>query len=154
MRITKYTDYALRILIFLEAQPKDRLTTIAELSEIYAISINHVRVIVHKLGKQGYIKNIQGKGGGIRLARDANDISIGDVIRHTENDFHIVECFNPETETVCSISKACKLKGVLNKALNAFLDTLDEYTLADLTTNKASILKQLHFKQLPIHTRQ
>jgi len=153
MRITKYSDYALRILIFLEAQPKGRLTTIAELSEIYAVSSNHIRVIVHKLGKLGYIKNIQGKGGGIMLAHDANDISIGDVIRNTENDFHIVECFNPDTATVCPIAKACKLKGVLHKAMQAFLDTLDEYTLADLTTNKTSILKQLDFKKLPTHTQ-
>ena len=145
MRITKFTDYALRILIFLEAQPTDRLTTIAELSKMYSISINHVRVVVHKLGKVGYIDSIQGKGGGIKLARKASDISVGDVIRHTENDFYVVECFNPESETDCSIAKACKLKGVLRKALDAFLETLDQYTLADLTTNKTSILKQLNF---------
>ena len=147
MRVTKFSDFALRILIFLEAQPKDRLTTIAELANIYSISTNHVRVVVHKLGKLGYIDCIQGKGGGIKLKKDANSISVGDVIRNTENDFYVVECFNPDYETDCAIAKACKLKGVMREALNAFLSVLDQYTIADLTVNKASILKQLDFNK-------
>jgi Rrf2 family nitric oxide-sensitive transcriptional repressor len=147
MRITKFSDYALRILILLETQPDDRLTTISELANVYSISINHVRVIVHELGKLGYIDSIQGKGGGIKLARKACDISVGDVIRHTEKDFNVVECFNPENATDCSIAKACKLKGVLRNALNAFLETLDQYTLADITANKPSILKQLNLNE-------
>ena len=154
MKITKHSDFALRILIFLEAQPKDRLTTIAELAEMYSISVNHVRVIVHKLGKLGYVKNTQGKGGGIKLACDAEKITVGDVVRNTENDFYMVECFDPDKTTACSISKACKLKGVLNKALDAFMQILDEYTLADIATNKTSILKQLQFTPIHNETRQ
>ena len=145
MRITKFSDFALRILIFLETQPKGRLATISEMADLYSISVHHVRTVVHKLGKLGYIDCIQGKGGGIKLAREASKISLGDVIRHTENDFYIVECFNPDSENNCSISKACKLKGVLREALDAFLDILDQYTLADITGNKTSILKQLDF---------
>jgi Rrf2 family nitric oxide-sensitive transcriptional repressor len=144
MRITKFSDYALRILILLETQPKNRLSTIAELSESYAISINHVRVIVHELGKLGYIECIQGKGGGVKLAMKACDISVGEVIRHTEKDFHVVECLNLETATKCTIAKSCKLKGIMRSALNAFLETLDQYTLADITANKSSIIKQLN----------
>ena len=145
MRVTKFSDFALRILIFLEAQPKDRLTTIAEISNIYSISTNHVRVVVHKLGKLGYIDCIQGKGGGIKLGKDASTISVGDVVRDTENDFYMVECFDPDKETNCAIEKACKLKGVMREALNAFLSVLDQYTIADLAVNKISILKQLEF---------
>ena len=148
MKITKFSDYALRILIFLDTQSTEKLTTIAELADMYNISIHHTRMVVHKLGKLGYIDCIQGKGGGIRLACDSREITVGEVIRNTENDFHIVECMNPETKYDCSISKACILKGVLlYKALEAFLSTLDEYTIADLTVNKKSILKQLNLSK-------
>ena len=140
MRVTKFSDYALRVLIYLACKPNENLTTIAQLADAYSISIHHIRMVVHKLGQLGYIHNIQGKGGGFELAQKPSEILIGDVIRETEKDFFIVECFNPEGS--CKIVKACKLQQILGEALNAFLDTLNQYTLADITDNKKSIMNQ------------
>ena len=141
MRVTKFSDFALRVLIYLACKPGDGLTTIAQLADIYSISTNHVRMVVHKLGKLGYIHCVQGKNGGLMLAMAPENICIGEVIRNTESDFHIVECFSPQGN--CPITKACKLQHILNDALNAFLHTLDQYTLADITTNRKSIMKTL-----------
>lgn len=139
MRVTKFSDYALRVLIYLACKPNNDLTTISELAEAYSISVHHVRMVVHKLGQLGYINSVQGKGGGFELAHEPSEILIGDVIRETEKDLYIVECFNPEGS--CPIVKACKLQHILGDALNAFFDTLNQYTLADITDNKRSILK-------------
>lgn len=141
MRVTKFSDYALRVLIYLACKPNEGLTTISQLAEAYSISAHHVRMVVHKLGQLGYINSIQGKGGGFELAQEPDEILVGDVIRETENDFFIVECFNPEG--TCPIVKACKLQHILADALNAFIDTLNQYTLADITDNKRSIMKQI-----------
>jgi len=139
MRVTKFTDYALRVLIYMACRPRGELTTVSQLAEAYSISAHHVRSIVHKLGKSGYIKSVQGKGGGIRLASSPDEIMLGEVIRKTEKDLFIVECFGPDGQ--CPIVQACKLKHVLGEALNAFLDTLDQYSLADITDNKHSIMQ-------------
>ncbi|MCY4421200.1 MAG: Rrf2 family transcriptional regulator [Gammaproteobacteria bacterium] len=140
MRVTKFTDYALRVLIYLACTPRGELTTVSQLAAAYSISVHHVRVVVHKLGQAGYINSTQGKSGGIELARDPTEILIGEVIRDTEKDFFIVECFNPQGS--CTIVKACKLKSILGDALNAFIETLDQYTLADITDNRHAILQQ------------
>ncbi len=142
MRLTKFSDYSLRILMYLAILPKDQLATIPQLSDIYSISANHVRVVVHNLSKLGYISSKQGKGGGIKLAVSPDTLKIGEVIRAIENDFDIVECFNPKGE--CSIIRACKLQSILGEALNHFMSHLDNYTLADITSNKKSLIKQLH----------
>lgn len=139
MRVTKFSDYALRVLIYLASNPSDNLTTISQLAEAYSISVHHVRMVVHKLGQLGYINNVQGKGGGFELALEPNQILIGDVIRETEKDLYLVECFNPQGD--CPIVKACKLQHILAEALTAFLDTLNQYSLADITDNKRSIMK-------------
>lgn len=139
MRVTKFTDYALRVLIYMACRPRGELTTVSQLAEAYSISAHHVRSIVHKLGKSGYIKSVQGKGGGIRLASSPDEIMLGEVIRETEKDLFIVECFGPDGQ--CPIVRACKLRHVLGEALNAFLDTLDQYSLADVTDNKHSIMQ-------------
>ena len=142
MRITKFSDYALRVLIYLASKPKDDLTTIPQLAKSYSISTNHVRMVVHKLGQLGYLNGVQGKGGGFELAQDPDEILIGDVFRETEKDLFIVECFNPEGK--CPIVNACKLQHILADAMNAFFDTLNQYTLTDITSNKRSILKLIN----------
>ncbi len=141
MRVTKFSDYALRVLIYLASKPDDELTTISQLADAYSISVHHVRMVVHKLGQLGYINCVQGKGGGIELAYEPREISIGDVISNTESDFYLVECYNPEGN--CSIVNACKLQHILNDALKAFLETLNKYTLEDITNNKKSIMRLL-----------
>jgi Rrf2 family transcriptional regulator, nitric oxide-sensitive transcriptional repressor len=129
MRLTRYTDYALRVLLYLGASP-DRLSTINEIAAHHNISRNHLMKVVHQLGSWGYIETLRGKGGGIRLARKPEDILLGDVVRHTEGNLEIVECFTPGNSN-CIIQPGCRLKTVLNDALTSFLATLDLYTLAD-----------------------
>ena len=145
MRVTKFSDYALRVLIYLACKPDPNLVTIAQLAAAYQISVHHIRMVVHKLGQLGYINNIQGKGGGIELAVDPEEIFIGEVIRQTEKDMFVVECFNPQGS--CTIIKACKLQQALGEALNAFLDSLNQYTLADITDNKKQVMKQFNLVQ-------
>ena len=129
MHITRYSDYALRVLIFLSADP-GRLTTIQEIADSYDISKSHLMKVVHQLNRLGYIETIRGKNGGLRLQRDPADINIGVVFRETEQDMNLVECFAANNE--CRITPICGLKGVLAEARTAFLKTLDQYTLRDL----------------------
>jgi Rrf2 family nitric oxide-sensitive transcriptional repressor len=129
MRLTRYTDYALRVLLYLGTHP-DRLSTISEIAAFHGISRNHLMKVVHQLGSLGYIDTLRGKGGGIRLALRPGDIIIGHVVRHTEENLDIVECFSPGNSD-CVIQPGCRLKTALGEALNSFLATLDLYTLAD-----------------------
>lgn len=130
MRLTRYTDYSLRVLIYLGTKP-ERLATISEIAAYYGISRNHLMKVVHQLGTLGYIETLRGKGGGIRLALPPAEIGIGKVVRDTEENLDIVECFNPENRG-CVILPVCQLKSVLGEALESFLATLDLYTLEDL----------------------
>jgi Rrf2 family transcriptional regulator, nitric oxide-sensitive transcriptional repressor len=139
MRLTNYTDYSLRVLIYLATKPKDKLSNIKEIAEVYNISKNHLMKVIYELGKMNVIETIRGRNGGIRLAHSPEEINIGEIVRKTEEDFHIVECFD-EDHNHCIISPVCGLKHVLNKALQAYLAVLDEYTLADLVKNQNSIL--------------
>ena len=129
MRLTRYTDYALRVLLYLGAHP-DKLSTISEIAAYHNISRNHLMKVVHQLGAWGYIDTLRGKGGGIRLAHKPEEIILGDVVRHTEENLEIVECFAPGNSN-CIIQPGCRLKAVLNDALGSFLAMLDLYTLAD-----------------------
>lgn len=138
MRLTMYTDYSLRVLIYLGTKDNDKLTTIQEISDAYHISKNHLMKVTFELGKAGFIETVRGRGGGIRLAGRPENINVGAVVRQMEEDFHLVECFNPEGNT-CPISPICGLRGVLGKALNAYLAVLDEYTLQDLLFNKEGL---------------
>lgn len=133
MRLTVYSDYALRLLMFLAVRG-NALSTIPQVADAYHISGNHLMKVVHKMGQAGYIETVRGRGGGMRLARPAADIVLGDVIRFAEPDMDIVPCFAPENQE-CPLRRACRLKGALERARSAFLDVLDEYTLADLTSN-------------------
>ncbi|MGG3915273.1 RrF2 family transcriptional regulator [Rossellomorea vietnamensis] len=134
MRLTLYTDYSLRVLIFLASKPKDELSNIKEIADAYSISKNHLMKVTYELGKMGMIETIRGRNGGIRLAQSPEDINIGKLVRATEEDFHLVECFDAENNS-CIITPVCGLKHVLGKALNAYLSVLDEYTLSDLIQN-------------------
>ena len=132
MQLTLHTDYSIRVLIYLGLNP-DRLVTITEISDAYAISRNHLVKVVHGLSKRGYIDTFRGQHGGMRLARDPSEISLGDVVRRTEP-FHLVECFDEATDT-CPITSACVIKGVLSHAQETFLKVLDGYSLADVLNN-------------------
>lgn len=140
MRLTMYTDYSLRTLMYLALQPKDRLSTIQDIADAYNISKNHLMKVTHQLGLLGYIETIRGRGGGIRLHIDPKDINIGQVVRKTEDDFHLVECFSENN--LCVVSPQCRLKGMLGQALQAFIQVLDQYTLQDVIENK-DMLKPL-----------
>lgn len=135
MKLTNYTDYSLRVLIFLAAKRKEELSTIKEIAETYNISKNHLMKIIHHLGQLGYIETIRGRNGGLRLGMDPKDINIGEVVSKTEEDFYIVECFK-EGASYCSISPVCKLKHALFEALQAFIKVLEGYTLEDLLLNE------------------
>lgn len=138
MRLTLYTDYSLRVLIFLAAKPEDELSTVAEISDAFMISKNHLTKVVHELGKAGFIETVRGRGGGIRLKVRPEDINVGNVVRKTEDDFQLVECFNRESNQ-CVLAPVCQLKGVLKEALHAYLAVLDRYTIADFVQNKDEI---------------
>jgi len=141
VRLTVYTDYSLRTLMYLGVRGRENLVTIQEIANAYQISKNHLMKVTHDLGKHGYIETIRGRGGGIRLALEPEQINIGDVVRKTEDDFHLVECFNPEGN-LCKISPECRLKFALHEALTAYLAVLDTYTLADVLVSK-DILSEL-----------
>lgn len=130
-----YTDFSLRVLMYVGAKEKSELSTIQEISTAYGISKNHLMKVTYELGKHGYIETIRGRGGGIRLAFPPASINIGEVVRKTEDDFHLVECFNCAANR-CVITPVCKLRRVLHEALVAYLAVLDTYTLQDLLSNK------------------
>jgi len=133
MRLTVYTDYSLRVLMYL-AIPRSRLTTISEIAASYDVSRNHLMKVVYELGVAGYIETIRGQNGGMRLAKAPTAINLGEVVRRTEPDMALVPCFDP-VNSVCVITPACKLRAALHRARDAFLAVLDEYTLADLADN-------------------
>ena len=139
MQLTRFTDYSIRVLIFLAAKNGER-ATISEVAETLSISRNHVMKIVQTLNQNGYIATARGKKGGLTLACSASAISIGALVRGTE-DIPLVECFRQDN--ACVITPACRLKPILKEALDAFLAVLDSYTLADLMENRTSRLAQL-----------
>lgn len=131
MRLTSYTDYALRTLMYLAAN-RDRLVTIQEIADLHGIAKNHLSKVVHQLGLMGSVETVRGRNGGLKLGREPADINIGVVVRNTETDFHMAACFEAENRE-CAYSSACALKGVLGSATNAYLKVLDGVTLENLT---------------------
>jgi Rrf2 family transcriptional regulator, nitric oxide-sensitive transcriptional repressor len=129
MRLTHFSDYALRVLIYAAAHG-DRLITIEETANVYGISRNHLMKVANQLTRAGYLKAVRGRSGGLALAKRPNRIKLGDVVRATEPDFALVECFTADNN--CLITPRCRLRGALKEALAAFTETLDRYTLADL----------------------
>jgi Rrf2 family transcriptional regulator, nitric oxide-sensitive transcriptional repressor len=141
MRLTHFTDYSLRVLMYLAAAPRGH-ATIAEIAAAFAISESHLTKVVHNLGKKGLLSNMRGRGGGIELACPTAQINIGAVVRAAEADTALVECFVPRTNH-CVITPVCRLRGVLTEALEALYATLDKYTLEDIAHNRHGIRKVL-----------
>ncbi len=140
MQLTQFTDYGLRGLMYLAAQP-DRLCSVREIAEHYAISRNHLVKVVHRLAQLGCVNSNKGKGGGIRLASKPEELRLGDLVLALEPNMHLVECFNREANT-CTVVSACKLKYFLADASKAFVEELNHHTLADVVINKQLFLKR------------
>jgi Rrf2 family nitric oxide-sensitive transcriptional repressor len=141
LKLTTFTDYNLRVLIYLASAPEGR-ATIAEIAKAFGISENHLVKVVHLLGREGILLNTRGRGGGLALARPAKEINVGAVVRLAEGGDYPAECFGEDNH--CSIAPVCRLAGVFDEALKAFYRVLDAYTLADLVENRkrlASILR-------------
>lgn len=132
MRLTTFTDYSLRVLIYLAMRPEMR-ATISQVAAAYAVSEHHLVKVVHFLGREGWLRNVRGKGGGLELALAPEEIGLGEVVRGTEGQA-VVECLG-DTGSGCCIAPNCRLRGVLNDAMAAFHAVLDRYTLADLVRN-------------------
>ena len=132
MRLTRYTDYAMRVLLHLAARDEG-LSSIAEIARLYDISENHLMKVVQDLGKAGLLRTVRGRGGGVALARPAQAIGVGEVVRRTEEGFEMVDC------GTCVIASACSLPRVLNEATAAFIGVLDKYTLADLLDRRSQM---------------
>lgn len=138
MRLTTHTDYAIRVLIFVAVHESQR-GTIRDIAQAYGISRNHLMKVVHELQQKGYLTTIRGKGGGVVLAARPKEINLGAVVRDMEPDLGLAECFRPHNQ--CVITPDCHLKHLLNEALQAFLGTLDRYSLEDITRNEAQALR-------------
>ncbi|WP_197338457.1 RrF2 family transcriptional regulator [Ralstonia solanacearum] len=141
MRLTDYTDYSLRTLIYVAVHP-DTLVTIQQIADAFGIPKNHLIKIVQGLGQDGFLHTVRGRAGGITLGRPAADINIGDVVRATEPDFSLVECFHG-ADNHCIITRVCGLRGVLAAALQAYFEVLDTYTLQDLIDKPAALNRVL-----------
>jgi Rrf2 family nitric oxide-sensitive transcriptional repressor len=141
MRLTIYADYSLRLLIYLAVRGEE-VATIPEIAESYGISRHHLVKVAHQLGVKGYIKTTRGKKGGLRLARPADEISVGEVVRRMEPDMALVPCFHP-VNAKCPIVPSCLLRQAIERAREAFLVTLDDYTLEDLRKPRESLRELL-----------
>lgn len=139
MRLTDYTDYSLRVLMYLAVR-RDRLATIQEIADAYGVSKNHLMKIAQRLGELGWIETVRGRKGGLRLAPDSTNLTVGRIVRETESDFTLVSCFAKhaasdmpaDLEQTCVIEPSCQLKGVFARARDAFLRELDSHTLAQI----------------------
>ena len=150
MRLTGYTDYCLRVLIYLAVHPERRVT-IAEIAAAYGISENHLVKVAHELGKTGFLENTRGRGGGLALARSPAKINVGMVVRSAEGPTVPAACFDA-TAARCAIARTCALRGALRGAVDAFYAVLDRYTLADLV-GKGERQRQLRVQLIPSHAK-
>jgi Rrf2 family transcriptional regulator, nitric oxide-sensitive transcriptional repressor len=154
MKLTTFTDYSLRVLIYLATQP-GRRATIAQIAGAFEVSENHLVKVVHYLGKCGWLANVRGKGGGLELANVPARINIGCVVRQTEGAAVVAECFS-DAGSHCVIAGSCRLKGVLGEAVKAFYAVLDRYTLADIVRNRdelAAVLFMEHPQAAAMRTK-
>lgn len=154
MRLTNMSDYAVRLLIYLSSHP-DRLCTIAEIAKAYSISEPHLMKITHRLAKCGWIRTVRGKNGGMELAYKPEEIHIGALISDMENDLALVECMGANNN--CTLTGQCGLKGIVSGALQAFMDHLNQYTLADvagISPASGTIIKAKLVKNPDQHNKQ
>ena len=147
MRLTVYSDYALRLMMYLGLR-RDRLSTIDDVANAYGISKAHLMKITHELGKKGLIETVRGRQGGMRLARAVDNIGVGEIVRACEPDFALVPCMEANAHNVCAVQPACVLKRALAKAAMAFLEVLDGYSLADLVEPASSLSHLLGISEL------
>jgi Rrf2 family transcriptional regulator, nitric oxide-sensitive transcriptional repressor len=147
VKLTTFTDYSLRVLMYLAIQPGQR-TTIAQVASAFGISENHLVKVVHFLGRQGWLKNVRGKGGGLELAVPAAAVNLGEVVRQTEGEAIVVECFDANAPG-CAIGSCCRLQGIFAEAVDAFKAVLDRHTLADLVTNRVELERILFHPRRP-----
>lgn len=141
MKLTSYTNYAMRCLQ-LATLKHPELVRVDDVVLIHDVSRPHIVKVVHELGKAGYLETIRGRSGGFRLARPAENIIVGDVVRLTEGSMDIVECFNPDTNT-CPFIGICKLSKKIQEATNAFMEILDDVTVADIASNHIPLLNRI-----------
>jgi Rrf2 family transcriptional regulator, nitric oxide-sensitive transcriptional repressor len=145
MRLTVHTDYSLRLLIYLAAK-RDARATVDEVAVAYGISRDHVAKVAHRLGLDGHVATVRGRGGGLRLARPPEEINIGALVRQVEPDIALVPCMAP-VNAPCRIGRCCVLRRAMQEALDAFLDTLDGYSLADFVRPRAALTEALGLPQ-------
>ena len=129
--------------MFVATAPEGR-ATIAEVAKAFSISENHLVKVAHLLGREGFLVNTRGRGGGLRLAREPRDLNIGRLVRATEGDALPAECFDREAEARCAIAGACRLAGVLSQATEAFFEVLDRTSLQELVANREALVSILH----------
>jgi Rrf2 family nitric oxide-sensitive transcriptional repressor len=139
MQLTQFSDYSLRVLLYLTANP-ERVVPLQEISRSYGVSHHHLVKVVRRLTERGLVASVRGRTGGVRLARRPSEINIGALVRATEPHMDLVECFDRETNT-CPIDGVCGLKGVLKRATAAFVGVLDGHTLADFEPRAATLVK-------------
>jgi Rrf2 family nitric oxide-sensitive transcriptional repressor len=147
MKLTTFSDYSLRVLMYLAVQP-GRRATIAQIAASFDVSEHHLVKVVHFLARSGRLASTRGKGGGLELGAPPEALCVGDIVRDTEGPSPIVECFDPAHPN-CSIAGACRLRGVFGEALQAFFGVLDRYTVADLVANDRQLARIL-FLQPPL----
>lgn len=152
MHLTSYSDYALRILIYLGTYVDKPLITIREISDTFRTSHHHISKIVYDLNKLGIVETVRGRKGGIRLAQSPKEINLGALIRVTEENFNLTECFNEPLDE-CKISSCCRLKLILKEALAAYMEVLDSYTLEDLLENAQTLRKLVNIVDRGLLTR-
>lgn len=141
MRLTAYTNYALRTLQLAALKAPD-LVRIEDVVDVHRLKKPNIVKAVHELGREGYLVTQRGRGGGFRLARPATEIRVGDVVRLTEGDLDIVECFNPDTNT-CPLIGICRLSTAFQQATRAFMAVLDDLTIADIAANKGALTARI-----------
>ena len=154
MQLTQFSDYALRILLYLgthDPQPGERLPALADIGRAYRISYNHLSKVAQQLAALGFIDAMRGRTGGVRLARPPAQINLGAVVRATESHFNLVECFDPATNT-CPIASVCGLTRALLEARDQFLAVLDRYTLADVLVHKPELIRLWRINASPVRS--
>lgn len=150
MQLTRYTDYSLRVLIFVALRESGSQATINEICDHFGMPRNHLIKVVQRLGQLGYLRTQRGKGGGLRLGKPAEGIVVGDVVRAMEPNLDIVDCSSPD----CPLTGGCRLRSVLEEALDAFLSVLSRYTVADLIAHPAKLRSMLSIDMEPLAAMQ